>query len=434
MKFILFSLSTVFFIFMVTSTATFYLDTYILDKNSTYIMWWHFLIIFIFLFFSYPLVPQVLSKPSDLILWCLYLFVFIPSLLVLPWGTSLVLFDELLYCAFVLFCLFIIHRVTSAPSTSVPRFRLNLSSSQKLSCLLIIAVLSNISLVLVYGARFYLPSILEVYEVRSEFKGAISSRGGIFSTVLLRWTAYVINPMVILLALSRRWFPIVILASVMQLYIFGIAGLKSIALSVFLLPILYVFLCSIRSVAYSFFVTGISVFIFIIFLISYSLDQRIYMDLAVRRAILVPGQLSAYYFEYFSHSEKFQFSVSRTLGLFNMNNRAYSVDIPALIGYEYFGRKDASSNANIFADAFANFGYFGMILFSTGLAIFLRILNSTSREIDVSLTSAVCFLQMVNFTNSSLTTILLGHGFIFLLILIHLLPQGSIISVNENQA
>jgi len=158
------------------------------------------------------------------------------------------------------------------------------------------------------------------------------------------------------------------------------------------------------------------------------------MDLAVRRAILVPGQLSAYYFEYFSHSEKFQFSVSRTLGLFNMNNRAYSVDIPALIGYEYFGRKDASSNANIFADAFANFGYFGMILFSTGLAIFLRILNSTSREIDVSLTSAVCFLQMVNFTNSSLTTILLGHGFIFLLILIHLLPQGSIISVNENQA
>src|SRR5207249_3383875 len=93
----------------------------------------------------------------------------------------------------------------------------------------------------------------------------------------------------------------------------------------------------------------------------------------IRRAIDVPGQLTAYYFDYFSAHPTYGLSHS-VLGW--LGGGPYSVTPPALIASVYFGRPDANANANLWADGFANFGLAGILIVTLLLVALLWFADS----------------------------------------------------------
>jgi len=96
--------------------------------------------------------------------------------------------------------------------------------------------------------------------------------------------------------------------------------------------------------------------------------------------------------------------------------------ITRVISWTYWGR-DFGPNVGYLGDAFANFGFMGMFLFSMILGVFLRIVDSISRHLPANLIAAIIAVPAMALANSALFTSLLTHGFILSLIMIWLLQK-----------
>src|SRR5699024_8716627 len=92
----------------------------------------------------------------------------------------------------------------------------------------------------------------------------------------------------------------------------------------------------------------------------------------------------------------------------------YNLSITRIISWEYWN-KDFGPNTGYLADAFANFGYFGMFLFSIMLSMLLKVLDSISVNLPTNFAPTLIIMPAIALTNSALFTTLLTHGFLVVL-------------------
>ena len=89
-----------------------------------------------------------------------------------------------------------------------------------------------------------------------------------------------------------------------------------------------------------------------------------YLTLYVfRRMFYVPAYLSYLYFDYFSVNDYYYMSDS-IFGSFFSSGEGQSLSKPRLIGQVYFGRDEVNANVNMWASAYGDFGYTGMLIVS----------------------------------------------------------------------
>ena len=146
------------------------------------------------------------------------------------------------------------------------------------------------------------------------------------------------------------------------------------------------------------------------------------LTLFVTRLIVIPGQLTAYYLEYFSSHATYLLSHSFLSWLFEA---PYNITPPYLIGRVY-PQAGVDANANIWADAMANFGIAGVIPITIALGVLLWVLDSVASGRDLRVIGPVVGLAGLYLANGALFTQILTGGVALIVGLSVLMPRDPI--------
>lgn len=353
----------------------------------------HGFLFFIILILSL-FMPIYDKKPSSVILNILFLFSFIPTFIYFPKEIqgnefSIILYSLYMFISFLLLLMFSKVKI-SFKSTNIKPFFVDF-------ILISIAISFIILIVSSHGLKLTTPNITDVYSLRAEYKENASSASG-YAVVL---GGYVISPLIILLYLnSKRKFiglgvPIVLFLTYI---IFSSSGIKSIALSIFVIVGFYYLFKNILRFGY-YILVFVNILIFINYLIyTFITNNNIIYIHWLRRVITSPGSTAAKFFEYF----------------YILGNTP-TPQAPKIIANYYFST-NGSANTGFFLEGIGRFGLHGLIINTAILAIFLIVLNGISKSLDKNLLA--CLLVMVSYAmcNSSFLTVIVTYGLLLLTI------------------
>jgi hypothetical protein len=138
----------------------------------------------------------------------------------------------------------------------------------------------------------------------------------------------------------------------------------------------------------------------------------------IQRVLVNPSHLTAYYWDYFSTQPHLYFR--GTLGrLVGYQSGDYSA--PYTIGWIYFGDTELNANANIWASAFAECGYIGMLGVTLLLGLGFRLVDGACQGNNVRLGCLCTICMALAWSEGALQTSLISAGVLplFLLMSIH---------------
>lgn len=360
--------------------------------------------------------PLRLQRPSQIVYFFLYIWAYIPSSIipyyVLHISPMRILGLTLsLGAAFFLLSLFYRAPLLRIPSIRIPRQAYWVG-------IILFALLLYTATILQFGFTFRIVGIQDVYEIRSDYTPAISQTGRFFR-YMVPWLTSAINPFLIIHGLILKK-PVLLLAGLVgQLFVYSLTGFKSALFSgplilVLLIPLLF------RGRFFGVLLLwGSVIFLVLSHLMTATLSVVSLDALFLRRLLIVPGQLTAYYFEFFSSNPKALLGDSI---LKSVVQYPYDATIPKVVASAYFV-PTAHPNANIWADAFANFGYFGILLFTMLLGAALWVFDSIAREHDYRLKVLMLVMPAFSLSNTAFLTVMLTHGFILVILLIYFYPK-----------
>lgn len=366
--------------------------------------------------------PQKMRLPSDLFAWLFFVIVVVPSLTIpLVSASSL---DPLLYGVMALtmsVALLFFVWFPNIPAVFGERLAMPagvfwvLFGALLVGCLLVLMLDFRSGL----GRLLSLSAYSDIYNLRFSYREQVGS-GFPLSPYFLLWTSKVLVPLLMVWAIVRRRWLIVVFSVFLQILMFSISGHKSFILSLVLVAgVLWLFS---RERGGVWFVSGIlflavsSTFLF------YVLDNSLLVNVVIRRALMVPGMLTGFYYEYFNNHGLALYSQNFLQG---WTTSAYTRPPAFEIGYEYFGRNETSSNVHFWADAFANLGYFAVIGVSLFVGVMLAFINALARSRERLLVVGLFVVPFWTLLESSLNTTLISHGLALALVLAVLMPLGS---------
>lgn len=353
--------------------------------------------------------PLSTKKPSTMLLWLLYLIAYVPLTFV-PM-LSLEYYDPaatLRFSGFI--CVTFIGVMLS---TRIPRFEFGTIPRPVAIAMLVVLMLVLYGyLAATHGLTLKLVSLDEVYDVRSEFKDD-SARIGRIGIYAVFWIASVLNPLCLALGVTRRKPLLLGIGILGQFVIFSLTGFKTVLLSTVLIPGMS-FLLGRRPHRSGFRLAWAAAAGFL-----FALTWTRLTTLLVRR-LLITGVVSGWYYEFFSQNPhvKMGNSIFRFIA-----DYPYHLPVPNLIAEKYLDSPTTSANGNLWADAFANFGFMGIAIWSVALALYLWAYDSAAKGRNAKLCALLLVVPGMSVSNVALQTALLTHGLALLLLVVLLIPK-----------
>ena len=126
----------------------------------------------------------------------------------------------------------------------------------------------------------------------------------------------------------------------------------------------------------------------------------------IRRMMFFPALLNYQYAEYFS-IHGFDYYRRSIGGLFSKS--IYTQDMADIIGQVYYGH-EMHANNGLFADAYANLGWIGVLLMPFLLALVLKVLDGSTSKVSPLAAQALVIAYGFSLMSSSFFTIMLTHG------------------------
>ncbi|MUH96728.1 hypothetical protein GNP63_09205 [Aliivibrio fischeri] len=341
----------------------------------------------------------------------LYLFVTVPNAVIFIFmdETELIFIWSMLTIPLTVFFMSIL-----------PVFKVHkIKDKNKKNILWVFILILIVPVVYAYGFKVNFNAFLlkDIYEIRLNARG----ENNVFSVYSYFILAKVVCPMALVYSLQQKDKILGIVSLSILAYLFMSTGHKSVYFSIFVVAIFSLGKCTIKNKV-SMLILG-SLFLLITSrLLTYFYDFDIFESLFVRRLFYIPALLNIYFFEYFDDKSLYY------SGSFMSWILDYPLDrVPAReIGYVYFGSEDMSANNGFISDGFANLGHFGVLLtlFITSWCYkFYKSYNVSVRYIGL------IFLMFYAFQGSSISTALITHGVLLLLIFISIFLSNS--SVQE---
>jgi hypothetical protein len=360
--------------------------------------------------------PTALRRPSDVVLWFLYLFGYVPACAIPihvlgPDLWRVLPFSGMLAIAFSALAL------TRRLPLAVPRWR-GLTEATFDRLLVVLGLGSAAYVIVFFGVPTGLPTFENVYGTRADFANVASLTAG--AGYFVPWAGNVIFPFLIAVGLARSRVRFLVLGVAGALLVYGTAGFKSVLFAIFLVPLLFLV---VRYAAHRLgtLLTWASIAIIGLTVAATWVSGSLWpLAIFVTRLLAVPGQIAAYYYDFFSSHETYLLSHS-FLGFFF--TPPYDVDPPFLIGAVYLHSATTDANANVWADAMANFGLLGIIPFTLILGAVLWILDSVSIGRDLRIIAPTLGLAGIILGNGALFTSILTLGVGLTIGLITLMPS-----------
>jgi hypothetical protein len=304
------------------------------------------------------------------------------------------------------------------PLLPMPRVHLE---SHEFSVLLILLSTTFYALqVSSFGLHLRWVSLKDIYVVRAQYDETLRGASPLVAYAIA-WQMYVINPLVIAKGLVSRRIMLILAGVVGQFLIYSITGYRDVFFSaMFLFYLSWMMRREGRRFGTKFATTWASIFLgagALNFFGSVTLIEGL-----VKRTTATPGLLTAYYYDFFSWHPKAHLGHSIFKSFVDY---PYALQPPYLIGYVYFHDVSMDANANVWADAFANFGYPGIVCFTLLLAVVLWLYDSMAVGRNLQVTALIIALPAFALANTSLLTTLLSHGMALALLLVYLMPSTA---------
>ncbi|NQD70232.1 hypothetical protein HP439_05800 [Sphingobacterium shayense] len=274
-------------------------------------------------------------------------------------------------------------------------------------------------------------SLRDVYDVRYDYKEQIETSS--FAGTQIRWLLFIFNPFLIILGyLDRKKFWMLIIGLGGELFIYSISGLKSALFIGFVLLIILFALSKLKELSgISSLILKMVVLFFIVVLVAdfiffrdSLMFQNILTSLTIRRNFALTGHLSGQYFSFFDMNPKNFMANNSLLGiLVNFQSPYGGQSPPEIIGAYAFGgynEQGQYANANIWADAFAQYGFIGMLIIAVMLGFFLHLYDSIAKYAGFKMAVVLLVPFAFTFSNSAFLTVLFGHGALLALFLLTL--------------
>ena len=367
---------------------------------------------FIFFFASLNIISFYNDKkPSSLIILLINLVYFIPGCTFYSFSTV----DNYYFLFFVLYWILLNFWSSFIPFIS---FGLPIIKQRNLifSLILFLVVCGSILVTGIFNGFKLTFNLFDVYELReSVTEMNLPGFIGYFKPV-----ASSLVPIGIVLFLIQRKYIIASILVIVQLFLFAFGGHKT---------ALFILIISVLSVIFikgniKIKVVPILIILNIIGIIETWFNNGLSLVVAFlqRRNMFTTNLLSSWYYEFFSNNspDYLQQSFLRNFG-FESN---YEMPIPFLISLMFTGRVGGANNGMV-GDAFANFGWFSLLLYPLLIILALRFYDYCVHGINNNILFAVGIIFTINFVNSSFFTILLTHGFVFITIALYFLPREA---------
>ena len=287
----------------------------------------------------------------------------------------------------------------------------------------VLVVLSLVTYILLIRSNG-LPSLLafnlsKVYQIRSSI---------IYNPRILMyfvfWQVKVINPFLIGIFFTKKQYKRLLLVMFMQLFIFLLTGHKSILFSpILVLTVIHVIKKEkiMLTLVSKLLILGIGVSL-IVFLMNISEWPA---NLLIRRVLFVPALNYFHYYDFFSHNEYLYLAEGQIGKLFSLTS-PYSIPIVNLIGKIYYNNVNTSANTGYLGDAYANFGWYGMLIYSVVLGLLLKVFDTFASKSELTIAVAVIIIPMFSLIESALLTTILSNGLIMSMIFIYLYKNKDV--------
>ena len=364
---------------------------------------------FLLLSIIFALMPKSSKKLSNIMVWLLILLSYVPMLTLFAFMNQPRSYMYAITGFWVLVPLLL-----KLPGISI----LSLKKSQSkiiyysLFISLFIVVLFLIYKYIGFSINF---DLMKVYDFRSIYvELKIPFAGYVFT-----WMANIINPVFFLIFILRKKWIFATMVVALQILLFSVTGNKT-----FFFALLYIFILIFimtRKNSFTWMTIGLAIMILVGMLSYWLADNLWILNLFVRRTLFTPAQLSFFYYDFFSKNQFTFLSQHRLFRIFL--DYPYHLNPAHLIADIYFNRPQMGANNGIYADAYMNFGFIGLVLWGGFLAILLKLYNSISNNKDIKITIAAVAMPVMSLTNSAFLTCLLTHGILLSLIVLYLLPK-----------
>jgi len=363
-----------------------------------------------------------LTRPSQLILWVLYLAVFIPSMFV-PLYIELQPYSDIVILMLAMFGGFVVVSLgSSLPVLKLRRFRIPTTILWMGLWIVIAGLLGWVGIV--FAGNFRLVSFHEVYET-IRFSGAeVASGTGVGYAVM--WLAGAFNPFLMAWGLMYKRPMYFAFGSLGQGLLYCTGGLKSILISVIVLPLLWLVLRGKHTQFALRIVWGTAALLLITNALNQMTDelgsaQLMFSAILLMRTFSVPGLATGQYSAFFSDHPVTHFS--HVTGIDAFVESPYQGQIGKEIGYFYSGNIDYNANAHLWSmDGMAGFGLPGILMISVLCALVFWFLDSVADGHNPVFSVLATSFAAFNLSNVSLFTSLLSGGLFFSIILLYLKP------------
>jgi hypothetical protein len=347
------------------------------------------------------LLPRDISSPSDFYIYFLFVTGLVPTILlyILQGGSGE--FLSAIICSYFLI-------------VGLCRLKLSLSNPRLRHGRKIAFAICGICLAMFFaravstGAFSNLNlNLFKVYEVRAN-ESAFSGYFG----YLLTSCAFTIGPFLIAYSMYMKKPVLLISSTGLQVLFFAMSGDKIFLVSsgmVVGVSSLFYFRASIRAYLL---LLGASLLVVSSVILAYLVEYEIVGSMFVRRIFFVPARLNFFYYEFFSVNPHTYLS-----HLIPLADYPYLDDYGLIIG-DFSGKPGGNATNGFLGSAFMHFGYLGLFMFSTVIAITFKIadyLAKHSSTLFVVAATVVPFRVML--IESDLSTSMLTGGVLLSLIL-----------------
>jgi hypothetical protein len=292
--------------------------------------------------------------------------------------------------------------------------------------LMFITIVALLLQVIFGGLSTFDINLEDVYMYRQE---AAENMPEIFAYVFSNISTTLI-PLSLTLAFSYRNWKVVIISIVASTLLFGMTHHKAVFFTSFLVLGLCVLFGYAKSVArvtlFPLVLVAIATWeVFANIYIHQHRELGVFASYFVRRTLLVPAMLDSAHIDFFSVFEKFYWSTSR-FGL-GLVKPPYDVAAPFVIGREIFHDPNMAANTGIIGSGYANAGMVGVLLYAAIAAAIIGFLNSLGRRLGHPFVAAASFPTiLIIVTSADLTTVILTHGLLLLVVFLSLLPPSRV--------
>jgi len=361
--------------------------------------------------------PIKLKRPSQIVYWLLYLLVVVPACLVPIYSLEDQSSGPLIFAVSIVGTFALTGVIYRLPLVPLPRMRLESYEFKVLLALM--SVVCYALMMASFGLHLHYVSFENTYSVRAEFTDTLN-RAPPLVAYAIGWQAWVINPFMMSMGLRSRRVSWVLAGAAGELAIYSITAFRAMFFAV---GLLFYLLWAMRSnKAFGTRLAGSWTAIFAgagaLQFLGYGV---IPISLVGERMTAIPGLLTGYYYDFFSSHPQVHLGHSILKSLVSY---PYAAEPQKIIGSLYF-HNATNANANLWADAYANFGYAGIFCFTLLLAIVLWLYDSMAVGRDMLLAALVIGLPAFALANGGLLTCLLSNGMGLAMLLVYLVPPTT---------